>query len=56
MTKDDRRHPTKAPKGNNRTTDDGSDFAGQKALAEEIMDDDREVLEALARRVPETKV
>ena len=49
MTKDDTRHPTKAPEGDNRPEPKDSEQARQKALAEVIMDEDREVLRALAK-------
>ena len=52
MTKDDKRHPTKAPEGDNRPEPKDPEHARQMALAEEIMDDDREVLRALAKRAP----
>ena len=49
MNKDDTLHPTKAPEGDNRPQPKDSEEARQKALAEEIMHDDREVLRALAK-------
>ena len=48
MVKDDKRQPTKTPKGRARPEPKDSDQARQTALAEEIMDEDREVLSALA--------
>ena len=49
MTKDDKGRPTKTPDGADRPHPKDSDEARQMALAEEIMDDDREVLRALAK-------
>ena len=49
MIKDDKRHPTKAPKAEPRSNGNGPEEARQKALAEEIMDEDREVLRELAK-------
>ena len=52
MRKDDTLHTTKAPEGDNRPQPKDSEEARQKALAEEIMDEDREVLRALAPALP----
>ena len=49
MTKDDKRHPTKTPEGDNRPEPKDSEHARQMALAEEIMHDDCEVLQTLAK-------
>ena len=49
MTKDDKLHPVKAPEGDNRPQSKDSEQARQKALAEEIMHDDREVLKELSK-------
>ena len=49
MTKDNKLHPTEAPEGDNRPEPKDPEHARQMALAEEIMDDDREVLRALAK-------
>ena len=52
MTKDDKGRPTETPGGADRPRPKDSDEARQMALAEEIMDEDREVLRALAKWVP----
>ena len=46
--KGDKREPTKMSKGGPSTTPDEPESACQKALAEEIMRDDSEVLRKLA--------
>ena len=45
--KGDKREPTKVPKGGPSITPDEPESARQKALAEEIMRDDSEVLRKL---------
>ena len=49
MKKDDKLHPTKKPEGGARPEPKDSEHARQMALAEEIMDEDREVLKELAK-------
>ena len=48
VKKSDNVGPPKEPRGDSRTTPDDPEFARQKALAEEIMQDDSEVLRKLA--------
>ena len=48
MKKDDNVGSSKEPRGDSRTTPDDPEFARQKALAEKIMREDREVLRKLA--------
>ena len=49
MKKDDTIKPTEAPDGSNRPSSRDPEFARQMTFAEEIMHDDREVLQTLAK-------
>ena len=49
MKKVDTKTPTETPDSGSRPAPDDPDLARQKALAEEVMREDREVLKALAK-------
>ena len=49
MKKLDTKKPTETPDSGSRPAPDDPDLARQKALAEQIMRDDREVLKELAK-------
>ena len=49
MVKDDKRQPTKPPKGGARPEPKDSDQTRQMALGQEIMDEDHELLKELSK-------